>query len=207
MKIIFLDVDDVLNNIISGYGGHLPHAYRGFSSFTKENILWDELAVARLKCIIDATDAQIVLSSTWRNIFDMTEFGWIFDLYGLDKERIIGKTGRGRYLSENSPLRGARVKEWFEDHPDENRETTGYVILDDGSDFYEWQNLVQTEVYVGLIESHVQEAINMLNGPYQITLGVGLGDKEIKNKYPWENGIIVYDKERIKKLQGRLSKE
>lgn len=207
MKIIFLDIDDVLNNPISGYGGHIPTDNGGISAFTKETIKWDVLAVARLKRIIEATDAKIVISSTWRGMFNMIEWGWIFELYGLDPDLIKGRTGN-EFMPGGKMFRGLAIQEWFRTFPDRRNECTGYVILDDGSDFYNWQNLVQTEVYVGLIECHVQEAIDALNGDKQNMLGIDAGDKEIENRFPkWEKLHVGYDEEYILRQQGRLPKE
>ena len=58
MKIIFCDVDGVLNNARTT--GRSPGGYKGVS---------DEL-IRKLKRIVEKTDARIVLSSDWRLVKD-----------------------------------------------------------------------------------------------------------------------------------------
>jgi hypothetical protein len=59
LKVIFLDVDGVLNSRGKWAGCDL-------ANLTDSGTRIDPLAVARLKRIVDATDAKIVVSSTWR---------------------------------------------------------------------------------------------------------------------------------------------
>lgn len=62
MKLIFLDIDGVLN-------------YEGYERFTRMGTRFvDPVLIKRLKKIIDRTGAKVVLSSTWRRgIYDMRE--------------------------------------------------------------------------------------------------------------------------------------
>ena len=61
-KIIFLDVDGVLNN-----GSWAMEMYdKGIRTY-RDDILY-EPALERLKRIVDATNAYIVVSSSWRQI-------------------------------------------------------------------------------------------------------------------------------------------
>ena len=58
MKVIFLDVDGVLN---SNYSHSISTNEKGW--------MWDEISdfhLEKLKRIVDETDAKIVLSSSWR---------------------------------------------------------------------------------------------------------------------------------------------
>lgn len=156
MKVIFLDFDGVLNS--AKYD-------RERDMTINTNI--DESRLPLLKQIIDATQAKIVLSTSWRshwnkNINDCDDVGlWIntvFKKYGLE---IYGKTpqlhmGAGRK---------AEVLSWLE-FPPETVES--FVILDDYALGWEelGERLVKTSPYIGLgLEAeHVEKAIKILRG-------------------------------------------
>lgn len=63
MKIIFLDIDDVLN--------------------IKWKPKWDKLAVSNLNEIIKNTGAKIVITSTWRIAYDLLKLKDIFEKQGI----------------------------------------------------------------------------------------------------------------------------
>jgi hypothetical protein len=115
MKVIFLDIDGVLN--LEGierdeYG----------STFHQE-------FVNNLKRIVDATDAKIVISSSWRSDgFEKMESMWIGrNLPG----EVVGITP-----FDDDRHRGAEIK-MFMDKYDKHIDT--YVILDDDTDMLEEQ--------------------------------------------------------------------
>jgi len=139
-KVIFLDVDGVLNS---------GQDYYSFTIETDKHFLL-------LKRIIDATGAEIVLSSTWRmheedrNIVHkrLQEFGMDF----IDSNR----TPNSSYELMH---RGDQIREWFKNNPD----VTSFVILDDDSDMCEYiTHLVKTDTNVGLQELDVEKAIEVL---------------------------------------------
>jgi hypothetical protein len=153
MKVIFLDIDGVLNVIPQGHD-----AFGGiFHSDFVEN----------LKRIIDETGAKIVISSSWRHsglqkMLDMWEFR---NLPG----EVIGVTpDLYRFLDfegERTMVRGDEIQAVLNIHP----EITHYVILDDDTDMLKHQlgNFVQTS--------------NNINHPDCIDIGYGL-TKECTNK-------------------------
>lgn len=63
-KIVFLDFDGVLNT--EYYQGMLR--YRGKLWKDKYGAFFDPVAVAQLKRIIDATNADIVVESSWKRL-------------------------------------------------------------------------------------------------------------------------------------------
>ena len=140
MKIIFLDVDGVLNSSHDGFNIQL-----GTSKHLK-----------LLKQIVDETDAKIVLSSSWR-INDKTRLFVKNKLneYGM---MLIGST------PDLGGSRGEEIKRWLSEtaYPIE-----GFVILDDDSDMEEYTHgkLVKTDSNIGLQETDVNKAINILNEP------------------------------------------
>ena len=62
MKYIFLDVDGVLNNKKHYRKLHLKYGGR----FDAEKMPFNPRSLKNLRTIIDATGAQLVLSSSWR---------------------------------------------------------------------------------------------------------------------------------------------
>ena len=140
MKVIFLDIDGVLND-----GIRIMETDSDFPS--KEHL-------DCLKAIVDATDAKIVLSSTWRlfpsskNIVKNCLRNIGSDIYDITKELPKG--------------RGAEIKEWLSRHPEVNQ----FVILDDDiADIkpYYPANIVKTTFYKGLLPHHIEPAIKILN--------------------------------------------
>ena len=138
MKIIFLDVDGVLNSIQDRF------------SWTIES----DKHLILLACIVRRTDAKIVVSSSWR-ILDST--------LGVLKRRledfsmsIYGKTCYSRH-----GIRGLEIKEWLDNHND----IESFVILDDEvSDIKEYfpNNFVQTSMKIGLQKEDVEKCIHIL---------------------------------------------
>ena len=140
MKVIFLDVDGVLNSEewaiekISdkrrGYGGF----FREDTNITKDDVLWDPRCVDYLYKIVSHTNAKIVMSSTWRLKFSVKKFKEMFALYGWKNVPVIDKTielGSRNGIFYDNTCRGLEVNEWL----NRNKDVENYVILDDISQF------------------------------------------------------------------------
>jgi len=131
MKIIFLDIDGVLNVYSQGHDQYGAIFHTHF--------------MENLKTIVDETDAKIVISSSWR-VNGIDEMRSMWRDRGLAGEVVditpdlyfvySGPTGDDNYC------RGDEIKLWLENNP----EITVYVILDDDNDMLEDQleNFVQT---------------------------------------------------------------
>ncbi len=134
--IIFLDFDGVLTNQKTDWK------------------TFDSECVKYLKKIIDETNADIVISSSWR--LNMTTYGLqkLFEPYGL-QDRVIGTIPE---LDEGEFIRGRKIKKWLDNNPTDN-----FVILDDDDDMeplkHRW---VQTNFETGLTEEGAIKAIEML---------------------------------------------
>lgn len=147
MKVIFLDIDGVLNS------------EKFFMEKARDIIALDKSKINLLKKIVDVTNAKIVLSSTWRmlpsNHPDYKALMSFFEEEGLS---VYDKTPSG------SNGRGSEIQQWLNNHP----EVTDFVILDDDS--YDMGDLVKYLVQPtwsgdgGLQISHVTKAINILQG-------------------------------------------
>lgn len=144
-KIIFLDVDGVLNN-----GTWAMEMYEQGVRVYHDDLLY-EPSLAQLKRIVDETGAFIVVSSSWRQVptayVHLRE--WL-EMYGLE---ITDKTP---YVGG---VRGNDITAWFNRHPGNYR----YVILDDEDDMDgHTEHLVKTDFYSGLTEERADECIRRL---------------------------------------------
>lgn len=156
MKIIFLDIDGVLNSRI----------YDRKRNWNEQTDI-DETRLPLLKRIVEKTGARIVLSSTWRE-------HWSKDAALCDGDGAYINSTFAKYglvIYDKTPDLGRNF-----DRPDEinlwletTRETIeSFVIIDDYR--YDWGKLskrfVKTNPHLGLglEEEHVQKAIEILNG-------------------------------------------
>jgi hypothetical protein len=153
MKVIFLDIDGVLNNDHDD----IVHNTEGF---------YCPVLVDRLNKIIHATRAKIVVSSTWRLSRRVSQLQDTLSTMGVIGE-VIGRTDdiegrwalRGnaifKYILDNTEQLG--VERWWD--------FKSYVILDDDNDMLLDQvgHFVRTDGLLGLTEKNVQQAIEILN--------------------------------------------
>ncbi len=149
MKVIFLDIDGVLNS----------RAYDRERTISDGNI--DLTRLPLLSKIVERTGARIVMSSSWRIHWDKASEAC--DAIGEELNETFISAGLEIY--DKTPVIGDRAKEisaWIKVHP----EVDGYVILDDI--FGGWgeheEHLVKTSPLIGrgLGEKHVSDAIRIL---------------------------------------------
>lgn len=151
MKVIFLDIDGVMNTSAS----FADAKRRGYIPFGADG--WDERAVKALKKILAKTNALIVISSTWRISHEQPELSRAFTMYNLPPWFDVTT------FITLSRFRGKEIKAWLEKHP----EVKSYVILDNDSDMLAEQMpfFVQTNFRGdGLTEELADKAIAILNG-------------------------------------------
>lgn len=180
-KTIFLDIDGCMNSGKSCSFFHIKYGGNGYGGFfdsskvepTERNVLWDPDCVNNLRKIIDATNAKIVISSTWRISHSVEAFIKMFEVYGWKNAPIIGKTAQAHELAQEGlvpyqkfsdysyPCRGYEILFWLKTNPHGN-----YVIIDDSTDMLPEQkkkNFVKTNPTVGLTEKDAEIAIEILN--------------------------------------------
>ena len=150
MKILFLDVDGVLNRC-------------GMSSQGLE-----EDKCELLSKICQRTGCVIVVSSTWRWIDHAYErLQRMFHEYGIPH---IGKTEvmsepTGKFRSDGAAItkacpRHVEITEWLSRHPD----VTSYAIVDDDPDADDQSGrYVATRSYVGLGFAEAEKLVFILN--------------------------------------------
>lgn len=158
MKVIFLDVDGVLNH------DHTKETIEGFPFVSDEQL-------QLLKELVDCTGAKLVLSSTWRR-------GWYCKDYisepdASDRQDIrlfealckkLNEYGLDLldYTDDFGP-RGKEIKDWLTKWSGEAIES--FIILDDMDELEMapyGDRLVQTSFCEGLQETHIQKAIKLL---------------------------------------------
>lgn len=175
MKVIFLDIDGVINSERSFLGSmhrldvvHLDD-YMDDESYTQRlaRITRDPIACGLINRILKRVNAHIVLSSTHRKHFkdehfkdEATKLKKIqeyLSVLGIDGTRCIGWTPS---LRKN---RGEEIKHWIYEHP----EVTHYVIIDDNSDMLPEQlaNFVHVDSTVAFSASDYREACMILGEP------------------------------------------
>src|SRR5262249_32755556 len=142
VRVIFLDIDGVLNSEAFALKLEEKHRQLGHTSETACDCFMlyshiDREAVARLNRLVDVTSAKMVVSSTWRKKFSVSELQERLDAHGLVGE-IVDVTPDG-YTTDalrealgygTRIFRGHEIDFWLQQHTEVER----FVILDDDSD-------------------------------------------------------------------------
>lgn len=144
-RIIFLDVDGVLNN-----GTWAEEMYEQGVRVYHDDLLY-EPSLVQLRRIVDETGAVIVAFSSWRQITvayqHLKEWLAKFGMAVYDKTPYVGG------------VRGDDITAWFNRNPGIYQ----YVILDDDDDMDgHMEHLVQTDFDSGLTEKKADECIRIL---------------------------------------------
>ena len=156
MKVIFLDVDGVLNCTFSKSN---CGSCRGI----------DDDKVKLLKAIVKTADAKIFLVSDWKD-------GWYKEPFLKNEQDIFASyldkklKRQGLYISDKigggPDERGKAIKEFLQ-----GKRVKSFVILDDNDFDYEAENLgknfVKTDKDVGLNETSVLKACDILCGEFE----------------------------------------
>lgn len=133
MKVVFLDIDGVLNN------NHTKERCNGFLGVDRE------LSTKFLKWI-EGKDVKIILSSTWRLHQDMWEHLHDAGIHWIG-------------ITPNMPrvARGYEIAEYLDKHP----EITHHVILDDMDEMLPGQNHVL--IVDGITNHNLEMAAELLH--------------------------------------------
>jgi len=133
MKIIFLDIDGVLNNY----------------NTVCEGVHWEPGLVKILKRIIAETKAKVVISSTWRR----TEY----------YRNIIKNDMKIDFIDVTPKLwkkRGVEIQTWLDENPGVEK---FIILDDDSDMVHLMPHLLQTDGEFGLTNEIADEAIKKLN--------------------------------------------
>lgn len=150
MKVLFLDIDGVLNSTRSAaaLGGCPWPRNRNMQGDWEK---FDQVAVKLMARLVSETEAHVVLSSTWR--------------IGMDQERAT-ELGDflGYVITSATPrlpgVRGLEIKQWLDEHPGVQQ----YAIVDDDSDMLAEQmpHFIKVDGNVGLTYQNYKDAKQLL---------------------------------------------
>ena len=147
IKVIFLDVDGVLNSDRT-------------TRKTKTGYLFvSSSRIKNLKKIINETGSKIVLSSTWRYERDEPKYNPDF----LELKQELLRYGIKFYgFTPVLPTfhRGLEINQWLSEHT----EVSNFVILDDENIKPNESHWVKTSMSKGLGKEETEQAIKILNG-------------------------------------------
>jgi hypothetical protein len=153
LKVIFLDIDGVLNCDRTWVLRDRSIEYGNHFEYTHSSI--DIYAVALVNKLAEETKAKIVVSSSHRIYFrnEFAELNRYMQYIGI-KDNIYGVTP---YLGTR---RGHEIALWLKEH----EEVTHYVILDDDSDMLvgQMKNFVQTDGQLGFQVPDFNKAMEIL---------------------------------------------
>ena len=163
-KIIFLDIDGVLNTKEwhSRMTKDTPKDEYGYA--------FDPVTVKNLAHIIDKTGADIVISSSWKfyGVAKLRKMWEIRNLPGTILDITPNTISDEMLLNANleefqlGVCRGNEIKEWLSRH---KGEVSNYVIIDDFDDMLPEQedHAVLTDSLIGITGSDAEKAIMILN--------------------------------------------
>ena len=155
-KLIFLDIDGVLN--------HQSMTRDQWRVDNGDGYLTDGLcprSVSNLNELTDNTNADIVISSTWRVGRTVDELRDVLGFAGVTGN-IIDKTPE---FNQRSVFRGNEIYDWMKENIEESHNFQEYVILDDDSDMLYWQkdNFVIVDSFIGLTPRNIYKAERIMN--------------------------------------------
>lgn len=148
MKVLFLDIDGVLNCVTTP------------GSCSQK---LDPVMVARLNRVITKTCPIVILSSSWglaqgRTEQALRQAGFIGHLHGETPNLWPSRSEATDVVPAKT--RGDEIAAWLEEWPD----IDAFAIVDDGADMGELlPHLVQTSWETGLQDAHVDELIRRLS--------------------------------------------
>jgi Swiss Army Knife RNA repair-like protein len=166
MKLIFLDIDGVLNSTRYVESDYYKQATANMSDaevmLIAHHLHLDPDALRLVNDLVKRSGAQVILSSTWRGKYSCEEMTEMMKGRGADfvvsdaTPALFGKVHSSRIP------RGKEIGHYLkllEKQPD------AYVILDDHDDMLTLKDhLVQTDIKLGLTQDDVEKALKILNG-------------------------------------------
>ena len=123
----------------------------------------DTRCVAHLNAIVEQSDADIVISSSWRMKYSLDEIKSVLCSAGFQwPDRVIGATDHLHYRYENGRAAGRaersdEIRQWLNVNHRER-----FVILDDDFDAEITGHFVRTPATNGLSPDHVEQAVGIL---------------------------------------------
>lgn len=173
MKVIFLDIDGVLNTDV----GRRIRREKGLAIRDQYEELFDDKAVENLKYLLgNVPDALLVIESSWKTgIGDISRLRemWQYrnmpgeihsvteDLKAFPELESLDLSNFDNFMKVQGKGKGYGIKKWLDQHAPEDCK---YVIIDDVFDFLPEQkpHMVCTDPRIGLTKEDADAAINLL---------------------------------------------
>ena len=185
MRIIFLDIDGVMNSVDTTL------AFSGGGLNRKKRL--DPVSIGLLKKLCDETNAKIVISSTWRLGRTIQDFIDIFSTYNWKDAPVIGKTV---VLNYKGRTRGDEIQCWIEEN-----NVQEYVILDDDSDMLQSQKhrFVHVSNVNGFRSKHYCQCLRLF----------GMPDDRLEHQVNWvrKDALIEASNRVVDALQNMTDEE
>ena len=154
MRIIFLDIDGVLNNTSSWNRGHRHGVVRGIDPANVKAL--NHLMGKALETFKELP--KIVVSSTWRYTTKLEDLKVLLTAAGFKhSDQVIDITGTIR-----GDVRGLEIQQWLTEHAP----IDSILILDDSTDMVHlMRKLLRTSDRFGLQDKHAWKAMKILGQP------------------------------------------
>ncbi len=163
MKVLFLDIDGVLNGWPSQ---RTQEIMRACSEAVHNRVIFPD-ALDRLVRVVRATGCRIVLSSTWRQADWRDRPGghewcvrYLLALHGIE---VLARTG----AHQSGPhARGQEIADWLDAFPG----IDGFAIVDDCPEMLPEQQpyLVSTACAIGMLDGHADKLIEILGATERV---------------------------------------
>ena len=167
INVLFLDLDGVINNTTDDL---YSFKFMGYDTGDKFSIK----LVHNLNTLIKHYDLKIVLSSSWRKLYDIISMREIFIQMGIEGELIdyttkeyMDKTYYKDLEYDKSRIpkdRGMQISHWLDER---KYNIDKYLVIDDDIDakFGHENNFIKTNVKVGFDDITLKETIEKFD-PY-----------------------------------------
>lgn len=203
MKLIFLDIDGVLNSTQSAYFYNRQH-----KRISMESRLCP-IAMSNLAYILETyPEAYIVVSSSWRKSRTVKQLGKILaDYDSIQASRIIDKTPLN--LELGSEVRGRQIKAWFTENPGLSSKVTHFVIFDDDGDMEDYvgtPNFIQTSSRNGLTWTEVEQTLKFF-GDYNLSFHQLIKGNKYKIFSQPATSIFEFDGSGLFYMENNIKKE
>jgi len=163
MKVIFLDFDGVLNSqgsFLYEDNRRNKHKEQGVKGSVSETLC--NVCTANFQNVLDVyPQVKVVLSTTWRELYEMDWLKQKLESYHIDSTRVIGRTP-----SRRDGDRGREIQQWL----DENKNVTQYIVIDDndwGISAIHGERFIHTTWAGGFTYDHRTEAIKKLANSFK----------------------------------------
>ena len=163
MKVVFLDIDGVLNSQ-AWFDRQANEGLTGFDPSDEEAWLTmlDPDCVVRLDRLVAAHDAKVVISSSWRQLLEPSTIARLLARRGFRGEVIGATTTSNALTPTRKTQRGDQIAHWLAT-ASVTSDVTSFVILDDDEDMVHLApRHVKTAWAKGLTEDDAARASELL---------------------------------------------